>query len=96
MPIYEYLCQDCHKRYEKIQKVGDPPCKKCPNCGGSLKKLISPPALQFKGHGFYITDYVKKESSSEEKSGGMAKAKEKDKSASEKAEPLPSDKPCSD
>ena len=67
MPIYEYKCQDCGKRMEKIQKMSDPPCKKCPSCGGALTKLISSPAIQFKGNGFYITDYAKKNSPSEEK-----------------------------
>lgn len=67
MPIYEYQCQACGKRMEKLQKLSDPPCKKCPACGGALKKLISSPAIQFKGNGFYITDYAKKNSPSEEK-----------------------------
>ena len=67
MPIYEYKCQSCGERYERLQKYSDPPCKKCPHCGGSLKKLISSPAIQFKGSGFYITDYAKKNSPSEEK-----------------------------
>jgi putative FmdB family regulatory protein len=67
MPIYEYKCQSCGERYEKLQKYSDPPCKKCPHCGGALKKLISSPAIQFKGSGFYITDYAKKNSPSEEK-----------------------------
>jgi putative FmdB family regulatory protein len=67
MPIYEYKCQSCGERHEKLQKYADPPCKKCPHCGGVLKKLISSPAIQFKGSGFYITDYAKKNSPSEEK-----------------------------
>ena len=62
MPIYEYKCQACGKRMEKIQKLSDPPCKKCPSCGGALTKLISSPAIQFKGSGWYITDYAKKSS----------------------------------
>jgi putative FmdB family regulatory protein len=67
MPIYEYKCEACGKRMEKLQKLSDPPCKKCPHCGGALKKLISSPAIQFKGNGFYITDYAKKNSPSEER-----------------------------
>jgi putative FmdB family regulatory protein len=67
MPIYEYKCQSCGERHEKLQKYSDPLCKKCPHCGGILKKLISSPAIQFKGSGFYITDYAKKNSPSEEK-----------------------------
>jgi putative FmdB family regulatory protein len=94
MPIYEYSCQSCQKRFEKIQKVADPPCKKCPSCGGKLKKLISSPAIQFKGKGFYINDYAKKDSPSGESSDG--KAKGKGKPAKDAAETIPSDKPCSD
>ena len=60
MPIYEYACEKCRRRIERIQKVSDPPCKKCPHCGGPLRKLVSSPAIQFKGSGFYITDYAKK------------------------------------
>ena len=65
MPMYEYECQSCHKRFEKLQKYSDKPCTKCPTCGGALRKLISSPAIQFKGGGFYITDYAKKNSPSE-------------------------------
>ncbi|MDD8025255.1 MAG: zinc ribbon domain-containing protein [Acidobacteriota bacterium] len=67
MPIYEYKCGACGRRIEKLQKLSDPPCKKCPSCGGALTKLISSPAIQFKGNGFYITDYAKKNSPSEER-----------------------------
>ena len=94
MPIYEYCCQSCQKRFEKIQKISDPLCKKCPSCGGKLKKLVSSPAIQFKGKGFYINDYAKKDSPSAETSGG--KAKGKGKPAKDAAETIPPDKPCSD
>jgi len=95
MPIYEYKCQDCRKKFEKIQKVSDPPCKKCPACGGKLKKLVSSPAIQFKGKGFYVNDYPKKKDGpAEEKNGGKIKGKET--AAKEKVETIPSDKPCSD
>jgi len=64
MPLYEYECENCHKRFEKIQKFSDPPADVCPHCGkGPVKKLLSSPAIQFKGSGFYITDYAKKSSS---------------------------------
>jgi len=104
MPIYEYKCQDCQKRFEKIQKISDPQCKKCPTCGGKLKKLVSTPAIQFKGKGFYITDYPKKEAPAEGKSEGKPKGKDiaapegaaKGAGAKEKAETIPSDKSCSD
>ncbi len=60
MPLYEYKCSKCQKKIEIIQKVGDPAPTKCPFCGGSLKKLISIPAIQFKGSGWYVTDYAAK------------------------------------
>jgi len=63
MPLYEYECEACGKRFEKIQKFSDPPIDVCPNCGkGPVRKLLSSPAIQFKGSGWYITDYAKKSS----------------------------------
>ena len=63
MPLYEYQCESCHTRFEKIQKFSDPLIDVCPSCGGPVKKLLSSPAIQFKGTGWYITDYAKKSSS---------------------------------
>ncbi len=60
MPIYEYQCDKCSKVYEKIQKFSDPIMTVCEVCGGPVVKLMGKPALQFKGTGFYITDYVRK------------------------------------
>jgi putative FmdB family regulatory protein len=61
VPLYEYECEACGKRFEKIQKYSDPLVDVCPNCGkGPVRKLLSSPAIQFKGSGFYITDYAKK------------------------------------
>ncbi len=60
MPLYEYQCQSCKKRFEKIRKFSDPPLKKCDLCGkGPITKLVSAPGIAFKGSGFYITDYAK-------------------------------------
>src|SRR3954463_5680487 len=73
MPLYEYECEACTKRFERIQKFSDPPIDVCPHCGkGPVRKLPSSPAIQFKGSGFYITDYAKKSSSeaSSKSSGG--------------------------
>ena len=61
MPLYEYECDACHHRFEVIQKVSDSPLPACPKCGGVVHKLFSSPAIQFKGSGFYITDYPKKD-----------------------------------
>lgn len=59
MPIYEYQCKKCGSTFEKIQRFSDEPLTVHENCGGAVKRLISPPAFQFKGSGFYITDYAK-------------------------------------
>ena len=57
MPIYEYQCTECGERHEVIQKFNDEPLAHCPKCSGAMKKLFSSPAIQFKGSGFYKTDY---------------------------------------
>ena len=62
MPLYEYQCKKCGHRFEKIQKFSDKPVKKCPECGGAVEQTISAPAVQFKGSGWYVTDYAKKSS----------------------------------
>jgi len=62
MPLYEYECESCHHRFERIQKFSDPLADTCPKCGGKVQKLLSSPAFQFKGTGWYITDYPKKSS----------------------------------
>ncbi len=59
MPLYEYQCQACGHRFEKIQKFSDAPISTCPQCGGAVEKLLSSPAIQFKGSGWYITDYAR-------------------------------------
>ena len=60
MPLYEYACEQCGQHIERIQKFSDPPLTKCEKCGGKLERLISPPAIQFKGSGWYVTDYAGK------------------------------------
>ena len=67
MPIYEYECSKCGKRIEVIQKMSDKPLKKHENCGGTLSKLISAAGFQFKGTGWYVTDYARKDSKTETK-----------------------------
>src|SRR5579859_4681558 len=84
MPLYEYECKQCGHRFEKIQKFSDKMVKKCPECGGQVEQMISAPAVQFKGSGWYVTDYAKK-SSSPGSSGGDSGSKDKsdDKSKSD-------------
>ena len=60
MPIYEYECKKCGHRFEKIQKFSDPLETKCPKCRGKLEQVITAPAVQFKGSGWYVTDYARK------------------------------------
>ena len=65
MPLYEYECDPGGHRFERIQKFSDPPVDKCPVCGGPVHKLISSPAIQFKGSGWYVTDYARKSEKAE-------------------------------
>src|SRR5262245_6990634 len=61
VPLYEYQCRKCKHRFEELQKLSDPPLRRCPRCRtGRLEKLISAPAVQFKGTGWYVTDYAGK------------------------------------
>jgi len=64
MPMYEYKCAQCGDVFELIQKFSDEPLKVHQGCGGAVERLISAPAFQFKGSGWYITDYAKKNGSS--------------------------------
>jgi putative FmdB family regulatory protein len=75
VPLYEYQCTKCKHVFEKIQKFSDPPVTKCPECGGEVEQLLSAPAIQFKGAGWYVTDYAKK-SGSPAGSGKDVKASE--------------------
>jgi putative FmdB family regulatory protein len=85
MPLYEYECKKCGHRFEKIQKFSDRMVKRCPDCGGQVEQMISAPAVQFKGTGWYVTDYAKKTSSPGSSSSGDSALKEKkdDKSKSD-------------
>jgi len=70
MALYEYQCDACGHRFEIIQKWSDPPQETCPKCGGPVHKLQSAPAFQFKGTGWYVTDYAKKDQGGSAKSSG--------------------------
>ena len=69
MPLYEYQCKKCHSLTERIQKFSDEPLTVCPHCGGEMEQLLSAPAVQFKGSGWYVTDYAKRAGSSGSSSG---------------------------
>jgi len=83
MPLYEYECKKCGHRFEKIQKFSDKMVKKCPECGGQVEQMISAPAVQFKGSGWYVTDYAKKTSSQGSSGDSASKEKKDDKSKSD-------------
>ena len=90
MPIYEYKCQKCGFRFEKLQRFSDPPPGKCPECGGRVVQLMSAPAVQFKGTGWYVTDYARQGSSASGKNGGKpaeSKSESKPESKTEAAKP---------
>ena len=62
MPLYEYQCTKCKRRTEKIESVSGPHLRKCPHCGGKVEQTLTAPAIQFKGSGWYVTDYAEKKS----------------------------------
>lgn len=82
MPLYEYECKKCHHRFERIQKFSDPHVKKCPDCKGPVEQVVSAPAVQFKGSGWYVTDYPKKSAGSSSSSNGESASKKEDKKES--------------
>lgn len=81
MPIYEYQCSSCNQRTEAIQRLDEPPLAICPHCGGPLVKLMSAPSFQFKGSGWYVTDYGSGKSGGK---GGDGKAEKAGEDAPEK------------
>lgn len=92
MPLREYQCKKCKHRFEKIEKFSDKPLKKCPECGGPLEEVISAPAVQFKGSGWYVTDYARKgssgtASSSSEGDSGSKESKESGKETKKEEKP---------
>jgi putative FmdB family regulatory protein len=94
VPLYEYECAKCHHRFEKIEHVDASTTKKCPKCGARAARLPSAPAIQFKGSGWYVTDYAGKNSAaaaSEEKSSEKSSEKASEKQSGSAAE-KPSDK----
>src|SRR5712692_5723733 len=79
MPLYEYECEKCGHRFEKIQKFSDKMLKKCPECGGRIEQMISAPAVQFKGSGWYVTDYANKSHTPSSDGGKDSKKDDKSK-----------------
>jgi len=86
MPIYEYECQACGRRFERLQHFSDEPVKMCPDCGGPVQRVIQPVGIIFRGAGFYITDnrQLPREKAPKELAGGDGEApKEKEKAATD-------------
>lgn len=93
MPLYEYQCDTCGARFELIRKFSDPPLTACPTCGaGGVRKLISSPAFQFKGSGWYVTDYARKSEDSSAATKAAAESKADAKSDA-KSDAKPDSKP---
>jgi len=86
MPVYEYQCRKCGKVFDSIQKFSDEPLKLHADCGGDLDRLISAPALHFKGSGWYVTDYAKGGSAASATPGGKGDAKSESKSSESKSD----------
>jgi putative FmdB family regulatory protein len=87
MPTYEYTCRDCGHTFDIVQSMWDESLTMCPECGGSLRKVFAPPAISFKGSGFYTTDHGKKsKTSAESRSDGEKKSEKKVSDASSKGE----------
>jgi putative FmdB family regulatory protein len=89
MPLHEYKCAQCGHEFEALQKAKDKPLATCPKCGGPLRKLISSAAIQFKGSGWYITDYAKKSSPSSEAKSETQSAAKPEPAKGKKAEARP-------
>jgi putative FmdB family regulatory protein len=93
MPIYEYECQKCNNRSEVFQKVNDKPPTKCQKCGGKLERVISAPAIQFKGSGWYVTDYAGKATSKEKSESESATEKKTETKSTESSSAKKTNKP---
>ncbi len=78
MPLYEYQCKKCKHKFEKIQKFSDPPVRKCPECGSPVEKVMHAPNVQFKGTGWYVTDYGGKSDKSKADGGSEKGSAEKE------------------
>jgi len=92
MPIYEYECRKCKAHVEAFQKLSDKPLSKCRKCGGKLERKISAPAIQFKGTGWYVTDYAGKTTKNEKSESESVSESKSDTSENKKKDGSPAKK----
>jgi putative FmdB family regulatory protein len=92
MPIYEYECRKCNAHIEVFQKISDKPPSKCRKCGGKLERKISAPAIQFKGSGWYVTDYASKTTKSDKDESESVSEKKSEKTEKKTKESSPAKK----
>lgn len=92
MPIYEYRCKKCNTQIEVFQKLNDKPPTRCKKCSGRLEKMISSPAIQFKGEGWYVTDYARKGSVAEKVEKDLASPEPSSKKDDKPKKPVKKDK----
>lgn len=91
LPLYEYKCVKCGSQFEKIENVSAGSTKKCPKCGASARRMASAPAIQFKGSGWYVTDYAGKRSDGSPKESKEAKEGKEGKEAKESSSAKPAE-----
>src|SRR5450759_977923 len=96
MPNYEYLCKKCGHRFEQIRKFSDKQLRKCPECGGVIEQVISAPAVQFKGSGWYVNDYPKKGAGSAASSSSSSEGDSGTKETKDTKDSKKDDKPKSE
>ena len=96
MPLYEYQCEVCGVRFERMQRMSDDPVKTCPECCGSVRRLIQPVGIIFKGSGFYVTDNRSKTASSRTQSGEKSTSKSSESERPSKSENSSESKSSSD
>jgi putative FmdB family regulatory protein len=96
LPLYEYECEKCHKVTEKIEKVNGPHLKKCPHCGGKVEQKVSRSAIQFKGSGWYVTDYAGKKAAADTATGSNSEKSEANDSASKESKDTKASKDSKD
>ncbi len=87
MPLYEYRCLKCKRHTDKIENLNGPKLKKCPHCGGKVESVLTAPAIQFKGSGWYVTDYGRKTSGGDASKSENSEKSEKPEKSEKSSKP---------